>query len=62
MNCNSFPDVTDHDFVSDTETDISIDNRQTCHHDCGNPVDDKHSLDVDYQSCTVWKNDAAEEV
>lgn len=61
-NCNSFPGVTNHDFVSDTETDLSIDSRQTCHHDCRDPFDDTHLLDVHYQSCTVRKNDGAEEV
>lgn len=61
-NCSSFPDVTDHDYVCDTETDLSIDSRQTSHHDCKDPLDASHSLDVEYQSCTVWKNDDAEEV
>ncbi|XP_027361380.1 DNA polymerase kappa [Abrus precatorius] len=42
-NCSSFPVATDHDFVSDTETDLD-------------------SSDVDYHSCTIWKNDGAEEV
>ncbi|XP_061354489.1 DNA polymerase kappa [Gastrolobium bilobum] len=60
--CSSFPDVTDHDFVSDTETDLSIDSRQTCQHDSRDPLDGIHSLDVDYQGCTVRKNDSAEEV
>lgn len=61
-NHSSFQDVTDHDFVSDTETDLSIDSRQTCQHDCGDPCDDNHSLDVNYQGCTLRKNDGAEEV
>lgn len=61
-NYSSFPDVTDHDFVSDTETDLSIDSRQTCQHNSKDPFDGNHSLDVDYPSCTLWKNDGAEEV
>lgn len=62
-NCNSFPDVMDHDLVSDTETDLSIDIRQTSQHDCRDPFDDNHqSLDVDYQNCTLWKIGGAEQV
>ncbi|KAJ1381624.1 UmuC domain [Sesbania bispinosa] len=59
---SSSPDVTDHDLVGDTETELSLDNRQTSQHDCIDLFDGNHSLDVDYQSCTVWKNDSAEEV
>ncbi|KAJ1388355.1 UmuC domain [Sesbania bispinosa] len=59
---SSSPDVTDHDLVGDTETELSLDNRQTSQHDCIDLFDGNHSLDVDYQSCTVWKNDGAEEV
>lgn len=61
-NSSSFPDVTDHDFVSDTETDLSFEDRQTIQDDCIDPFDVNHSSDVDDQSCTVWKNDGAEEV
>lgn len=59
---NSFSDVTDHDFVSDTETDPSIDVRHTSQLDNRDPFDDNHSLDVNHQSCTLWKNDGAEKV
>lgn len=61
-NYSSLPDVTDHDFVSDPETDLSIDSRQSSQHDCKDPFDGNHSLDVDCQSCTLWKNDGAGEV
>lgn len=60
-NC-SFTDVADHDFVSDPETDNSIDRRQTHHIDCRYRFDNNHSLDVDNYSCSVWKNDTVEEV
>ncbi|CAK8539104.1 unnamed protein product [Lathyrus sativus] len=59
---NSFSDVTDHDFVSDTETDPSIDVRHTSQLDSRDPFDGNHSLDVNDQSCTLWKNDGAEKV
>ncbi|WJX54556.1 DNA-directed DNA polymerase [Trifolium repens] len=59
---SSFSDVADHDFVSDTETDVSIDGRHTDQLDGRHPFDGNHSLDVTYQSCTLWKNDGAEEV
>lgn len=61
-NNSSFSDVTDHEFVSDTETDLSIDGQRTCQLDCRDPFDGNHSLDVNYQSCTLWKNDGAEKV
>ncbi|PNY13131.1 DNA polymerase kappa-like protein [Trifolium pratense] len=59
---SSFSDVADHDFVSDTETDVSIDGRHTDQLDGRDPFDGNHSLDVNYQSCTLWKNDGAEKV
>ncbi|KAK7308114.1 hypothetical protein VNO77_41710 [Canavalia gladiata] len=59
-NCLPFPDVTDHDFVSDTETDFSVGSRQTSQHDCGDHFYGNHSSDVDYQGCTVRKDDGAE--
>ncbi|TKY71239.1 DNA polymerase kappa [Spatholobus suberectus] len=61
-NCSSFPDVADHDFVSNAETDLSIDSRQTSQLDWRGPFDGNHLSDIDYQSCTVWKNDGVEEV
>ncbi|CAI8587285.1 unnamed protein product [Vicia faba] len=59
---NSFSDVTDHDFVSDTETDPSIDVRHTGQLHSRDSFDGNHSLDVNHQSCTLWKNDGAEKV
>ncbi|XP_058773058.1 DNA polymerase kappa isoform X2 [Vicia villosa] len=59
---NSFSDVTDHDFISDTETDPSIDVRHTSQLDSRDPFDGNHSLDVNHQSCTFRKNDGAEKV
>ncbi|KAH1156848.1 hypothetical protein AAZX31_11G001900 [Glycine max] len=61
-NCSSFPDVADHDFVSNAETDMSIDSRQTGQLDWRDPFDGNYLSDVDYQSCTVQKSDGVEEV
>ncbi|GAU29508.1 hypothetical protein TSUD_115300 [Trifolium subterraneum] len=55
---SSFSDVADHDFVSDTETDVSIDGRHTDQLDGRDPFYGNHSLDVNYQCCTLWKNGA----
>ncbi|KAI5434929.1 hypothetical protein KIW84_021668 [Lathyrus oleraceus] len=57
-----FSDVTDHDFISDIETDPSIDVGHTSQLDSRDPFDGNHSLDVNHQSCTLWKNDGAEKV
>ncbi|KAI5402740.1 hypothetical protein KIW84_050370 [Lathyrus oleraceus] len=57
-----FSDVTDHDFISDIETDPSIDVGHTSQLDSRDPFDGNHSLDVNHQSCTLWKNDSAEKV
>ncbi|KAL2349542.1 hypothetical protein Fmac_003542 [Flemingia macrophylla] len=59
--CNSSDVVADHDFVSNTETGLSIDSRQTSQLDWRDSVDANHLSDVDYQSFTVWKNDGVEE-
>ncbi|KRH77930.1 hypothetical protein GLYMA_01G242400v4 [Glycine max] len=61
-NCSSFPDVADHDFVSNSETDLSIDSWQTSQLDWRDPFDGNHLSDVDYQSCIVQKSDCVEEV
>lgn len=59
---SSFSDVTDHDFVTDTETDLSLDGRHTDQLDSRDPFDGNHLLDVNYQSSTLWKTDGAEKV
>ncbi|CAL5195145.1 unnamed protein product [Lathyrus oleraceus] len=59
---DSFSDVTDHDFIRDIETDPSIDVGHTSQLDSRDPFDGNHSLDVNHQSCTLWKNDGAEKV
>ncbi|XP_020234635.1 DNA polymerase kappa isoform X1 [Cajanus cajan] len=61
-NCSYSSDVADHNFVSNAETDLSIDSRQTSQLDWRDPFDDNHSSDVGYQSCPVWQNDCVEEV
>ncbi|KHN30436.1 DNA polymerase kappa [Glycine soja] len=55
-------DVADHDFVSNSETDLSIDSWQTSQLDWRDPFDGNHLSDVDYQSCIVQKSDCVEEV
>lgn len=60
--CSSFPDVEDHDFVSNAKTDLSMDSRQASQLDWRDPFDGNHSSDVDYQSFVVQKNDGVEEV
>ncbi|RHN53241.1 putative DNA-directed DNA polymerase [Medicago truncatula] len=59
---SSFSDVTDHDFVTDTETDLSLDGRHTGQLDSRDPFDGDHSLDVNYQSSTLRKTAGAEKV
>lgn len=59
---SSFSDVTDYDFVTDTETDLSLDGRHTGQLDSRDPFDGNHSLDVNYQSSTLRKTAGAEKV
>ncbi|XP_020979324.1 DNA polymerase kappa [Arachis ipaensis] len=47
------PDVADHDFVSHTETDVSIGSCQRSR----DPVDGNHSSDVNCQSGTGWSSE-----
>jgi len=56
------PDVMDNDFVSDTATNLSVDSQHTCIHDCRDPFDGDHSLDVDNHSCTIRKKNDADKV
>ncbi|ESW29201.1 hypothetical protein PHAVU_002G051600 [Phaseolus vulgaris] len=59
-NCSSFPDVADLDFVSDAETNLSIDNRQTSQLDWRDPFVGNYLSDGDHQSCIVQKNGVEE--
>lgn len=58
-NCSSLPDAAEH---SNAETDLSIDSAQTNQLDWRDPFDGNHLSDVDYQSCTVRRNDYVEQV
>ncbi|CAJ1924706.1 unnamed protein product [Sphenostylis stenocarpa] len=60
-NCSYFPDVADHDSVSDAETSLSIDSRQTTIQlDWRDPFVGNYLSDVDYQSCVFQKNGVEE--
>ncbi|KAG2375431.1 hypothetical protein LR48_Vigan303s004600 [Vigna angularis] len=61
-NCSSFPDVADRDFVSDAETNLSVDIQQTSQLDWKDPFVGNYLSDGDYQSCILRKNDGIEEV
>lgn len=56
------PEVTGHDLVSDTETDLSIGSRQTSFHHSRDPFDGNYSVDAECYSCTVRKYDSADNV
>ncbi|KAI4298561.1 hypothetical protein L6164_032107 [Bauhinia variegata] len=56
------PDVTDHTLVSDIETDLSDDRRQTCIYDFRDRFDANHSFDADQYSCTIRENPDLDQV